>query len=355
MRRGGFWALAAGLGLAATAVLPMSRSDRWWIRALDFPRLQLLALYVAAAPLVLRAAGASRAGRLAAGALVAAAVYQAAWVWPYLPGAPVEVGAASRHDRTRAVRLLVANVRQGNRRVDRLLDLVAAVEPDVVVLDEADDWWVGRLHRLRATFPHATTCPLDNAYGMALYSKLPVDESKVRFLVEPDVPSIHARARLRSGEAVRVISLHPRPPQPASDTGERDAELVLVGREAAATPGPTIVCGDMNDVAWSATSRLFQKVSGLLDPRRGRGLYATFHARTPRWLRYPLDHLFHSGHFRLVQMRTLGDIGSDHLPLLVELAYEPGAAAEQPGPRPAAEDLERAREEVEPVRGARQA
>ena len=82
------------------------------------------------------------------------------------------------------------------------------------------------------------------------------------------------------------------------------------------------MAGDFNDVAWSYTTDLFRDLSGLLDPRRGRGLYATFPADYPL-LRWPLDHVFHSEALALVEMRRLGDVGSDHFPILVELAAVP--------------------------------
>jgi hypothetical protein len=72
-------------------------------------------------------------------------------------------------------------------------------------------------------------------------------------------------------------------------------------------------------------------VSGLLDPRIGRGFFNTFHARIPV-LRFPLDHVFHSNHFRLLELRRLPRFGSDHFPVLVALAWEPEAVREQEAP-----------------------
>jgi hypothetical protein len=102
----------------------------------------------------------------------------------------------------------------------------------------------------------------------------------------------------------------------------------------------------MNDVGWSRTTKLFQKVSKLLDPRKGRGMYPTFNAKSLIW-RYPLDHLFHSDDFRLATIRTLPPIGSDHLPLMVELSHEPSAAKEQAAPPLDRNDRKDAAETVE--------
>jgi endonuclease/exonuclease/phosphatase (EEP) superfamily protein YafD len=112
---------------------------------------------------------------------------------------------------------------------------------------------------------------------------------------------------------------------------ERDAELLMVGRIISQHDRPTIICGDLNDVAWSRTTKLFQKISGLLDPRIGRGLYNSFHAHYPL-IRFPLDHVFHSNHFRLVELKRLPNVDSDHFPIYVSLSYETTAEIVQEKP-----------------------
>ena len=60
---------------------------------------------------------------------------------------------------------------------------------------------------------------------------------------------------------------------------------------------------------------------GNRDPRCGRGMFNTFHADYP-FMRFPLDHVFHSAALALVAMRRLPHIGSDHFPILVELQLD---------------------------------
>ena len=87
-------------------------------------------------------------------------------------------------------------------------------------------------------------------------------------------------------------------------------------------------------------------MSGLLDPRVGRGLYNTYNAGNPIF-RFPLDHVFHSNHFRLFRLVRLPKVGSDHFPVLIELNLEPDAPAEQQPQRPDAGEEAAAAEMVE--------
>jgi endonuclease/exonuclease/phosphatase (EEP) superfamily protein YafD len=352
---------AMTLGAAAmfATALSLTRFKVWWVRIWDFPRLQVAVLAAAALGLWVATAEWGEGGLLLFTLLLAAAAaYQWGMVWRYTRLAPREVEGSAGADPERLLSLVMSNVLQTNRDAERLLRVVRDADPDVVLCVETDEWWRQRLDALAATHPHAVRCALPNTYGMLLYSRLPLEDARIEYLVQDDVPSIQATVRLRNGEGVWLNCVHPRPPAPgeSDESLERDAELLQVGRRVRGTDRPVVVCGDLNDVAWSRTTRLFQKVSGLLDPRKGRGFFSTFHARFPGF-RYPLDHIFHSDNFRLVRMRRLPYVGSDHFPVAAVLSYEPRAAATQEAPTADAGDMHEAHETVanggaKPGRGA---
>ncbi len=345
-------AMILGLVVVVASLLSLVRHKAWWVRVWDFPRLQLAVLGMTA--LLLLAATRAWDGwpGIALGALVAAAVaFQSALVWRYTPLAPREVQRSRSGDPARRLSLVVSNVLQSNREADLVLRAVRDCGADVVLCVETDEWWRERLDRLIDTHPHTVQCALDNTYGMLLYSRLPLEDASVDFLVEDDVPSIQAVVRLRDGQGVWLNCIHPRPPAPgeSDESLQRDAELVLVGRRVRDARLPVVVCGDLNDVAWSHTTSLFQRTSELVDPRKGRGFFSTFHARWPG-LRYPLDHVFHSPAFRLVEMRRLPYVGSDHFPMHVILSLEPDAEQEQAAPEADAADEQEASETVAEAR-----
>lgn len=319
--------------LATVTLLPLLRASHWLVRSMDFPRLQFMtvAAVLLVAQIVLLDLGDGVVWVLI-GVTALCLAWHAVWILPYTTLWPPEVNASRDDSEGRQFSVMVSNVLTPNRGADRLLALVARHQPDLLVTLESDQWWEDRLSVLEARMPHTIKCPLDNLYGMHVYSRLPLGEQEVSYLVQPDVPSIHATIELRSGDKVRAHFLHPAPPSPTQneESSERDAELVIVARSVAESEQPVIVTGDLNDVAWSATTRLFRKISGLLDPRVGRGIFNTFHADYPL-LRWPLDHIFHSPHFTLREIRRLPPIGSDHFPLLVRLTFAPARGDEQEG------------------------
>jgi endonuclease/exonuclease/phosphatase (EEP) superfamily protein YafD len=159
---------------------------------------------------------------------------------------------------------------------------------------------------------------------------------------------MHTLVSLPSGHKIRTHFLHPAPPSPTENekSSERDAELIIVAKSVAESDAPVIVTGDLNDVAWSETTRLFRKISGLLDPRLGRGMFNTFHA--DYWfVRWPLDHLFHSDHFTLSRISRLRGFGSDHFALFTELVLEVGRDVQQSNLKADEDDLDWAKEKVD--------
>lgn len=315
------------LGLAAlvATVLPFVRTDAGLIRMLDFPRVQIavLAAVTFSATLFLDRGRWSTRG-LAAALLVAAA-YQAFRILPYTPLARVEApGARSCPDPSR-IGLLVANVLQSNHDAGRLLAMVERTRPDIVLLLETDQWWDARLAGLEPAYPYVVRQPQQDTYGLHLFSRLELIDPRVRFLLEDYVPSVTTGVRLPSGAVLRLHGVHPKPPRPFHSTTSGDVELMLVAREVRGSRTPAIVAGDLNDVAWSRITRQFQAISGLQDPRVGRGLFSTYNAN---WalLRWPLDHVFFDESFRLVTMRRMNHIGSDHFPVHVVLCHEASGA-----------------------------
>ena len=323
---------ACALPVAATLLSLNRRGTHWIFRMWDFPRVQIATIAAMSALAYrmhfFRGKRRERALLAADAAVVAWQMYR---IRRYTPLWRSTVLRATKNDPDNRITLMMTNVLQTNRSYDRLRSLIERVQPDIVLAVEIDEGWMEALAPIEKDYPHVVRVPLDNLYGMVLWSRLELIDPQVEFLVEHDIPSIHTRVRLRSGKEIALHGLHPRPPEPIHDqsSGPRDAELVIAGRAIAATPDdPTIVAGDLNDVAWSPTSELFVRISGLLDPRVGRGFYNSFHAHVPVF-RYPLDHVFHSVHFELVRLQRLTDIGSDHFPILIELQYDPDATREQ--------------------------
>jgi len=325
-RRWAWWLVVAIAAiLIIISFLPIWQTDHWWVREWDYPRLQAAGLLIiVGAGLWLVDQDRSRTFWAMIAGCVAALGWQVTHFVAYVPPYPKEVASTKSCALGRQISLLNANVLMTNNHYGALLDQVDRVNPDVVLLLETDRAWDGAVANLKKRYPFRLSEPIPNTYGMILMSRLPM-KGRIEHRLQAGVPSAKAFLRLGDGQEIILHALHPEPPWPGDDSGERDAELVGVGREVRDEGRAAVVIGDLNDVAWSRTSRLFKKVAGMGDPRVGRGFYPTFNANWPL-LRWPLDHLFVSPHFELMSIDLLGDIGSDHYPISFRLCLKEPAA-----------------------------
>lgn len=329
-------------------IASLTKFDQWWVRAFDFPRLQISTIIL----FVLIYNGlvfdfTEFWQILIILLLILSFFYQAIKIFPYTFFARKQVYRFKGKNENTSISILVSNVLTPNNQYNKLIDHINKWNPDMVLTLESDKNWEAELNEIEYKYPYSVKIPQNNLYGMHLYSKLELENIEVKYLISDEIPSIHGKVVLRSGSKIKIHCLHPKPPSPSEDdtSTNRDAELLLVGKEV--NNKSTLVFGDLNDVAWSRTTRLFQKISGLADPRIGRGFYNTYNAKIPVF-RWPLDHVFHSLDFSLVKLKRLPSIGSDHFPMYIRLNYKSGAEQLNDEPeKPDEEEKEWAEEKIE--------
>lgn len=194
-----------------TTVIPLSKSTLWWVRCWDFPRQQnlVLGLFCLAAWIHYYDGKYWWHSMLVISALALSCLYQALFMFPYTPLAKKDVPDASpgQNDEKDSIKVVIANVLMTNTKTGRLFKEIRAVDPDVVLFVEVDDKWIERLKPLESDYCFRLKRPQNNYYGMALYSRLPLVDPEVRFLVQKEVPSIHTNLRLQSGRLVRFVGM----------------------------------------------------------------------------------------------------------------------------------------------------
>lgn len=219
--------------------------------------------------------------------------------------------------------VISANVLQENNNFEEFVNIIKKQQPDIFLTMESNQQWEDHLNELETNYPNTVKCPLDNLYGMHLYSKLELKDTELRFLVQDDIPSIRTKVELPCGKLIELFCAHPEPPSPTESetSAERDFELMLIAREIVKSEFPVLTIGDFNDVTWSRNVKRFKKATKLKDPRIGRGFFSTYNAKY-KLLRFPIDHIYLSDHFGLDYLKRMPYYGSDHFAMNYSLCLK---------------------------------
>ncbi len=218
--------------------------------------------------------------------------------------------------------IILANVKMSNRNSQPFVELIKSKKPDLLLVMEVDKWWDNELRALTSIYPFSQHTVNEVAYGMVLYSKLPLKKVEVDYLTNKNVPSFESIITLKNGRNINFHAMHPVPPTHFKDlpdnAGQQENALKKLGKRIDGSKLPSIVAGDLNDVVWSYVDQLTQTKGILYDVRVGRGFYNSYNADN-FLMRWPLDHVFVTKEFKLKKLERLPKIGSDHFPIFVEL------------------------------------
>ena len=315
------------IAVAVASILSVFRNtESRYLKMLDFPRIQLFLVSVVSLLLFVLTTRRWQwwdyllVGGLAAGLVINGSylVYYTPLVSPRVPQAD-----AAAVDSAATISLLLANVKMSNRQSEPLLKLIQEKSPDLVLAMEVDAWWDEQLRPIERDYPYTHEAINAAAYGMTLYSKYPFEDLQVNYLNNEKVPSFETRITLGNGQNVQLHTVHPVPPTRFEDlpdnAGQEEVAMLKLGQQVANENLPAIVAGDINDVVWGYTDELTGTEDLLHDVRVGRGFYNSYDAES-FFLRWPLDHVFVTKEFAVLELERLRDVGSDHFPIYVRLA-----------------------------------
>lgn len=299
--------------------IPYIPSRHWFFRAFEFVRPQLLFIQLMVLGLFIALQTSTSALHLIIlSLLIVSCLFQLIIISPYLPRPKLRKAPSI----AAPIKVMVSNVLMHNELHHLLCDIVKDKKPDLLLTLESNAEWERSLDQLEG-FAFSVKAPKENTYGMHLYSKFPIIQSKLHYLLNEDVPTLEAKVRVGEDRAITVFGFHPKPPSPteAETSVSRDLSFRKLAELVGETKGPIVVMGDFNSVAWSKSTRLFIRRTRLTDPRVGSGFHATFHADYG-FFRFPIDHLLHSHDLTTLSLKVLPHVGSDHFPLWSVLGFK---------------------------------
>jgi endonuclease/exonuclease/phosphatase (EEP) superfamily protein YafD len=230
------------------------------------------------------------------------------------------------------LRVVMANVLVDNHNYESLAALITRERPDVVGLVEVTTAWLAGLAEVRSEFPYRVDYPLGNRGISLWFRQQPLSLDRPEVLATDGNAMVHATFLL-GGQVRHLWLVHPSNPLGHRGRRTSNAELAALAERVASTGGSRLVVGDLNRTEGSPCFRDFLRISGLRDSRLGFGRQPSWPVWSP--YRISIDHAFVSGDLAVTQRRLGPSIGSDHRPLILELAP---AAAESTSQIAAAQD-----------------
>lgn len=211
-------------------------------------------------------------------------------------------------------RAMLMNILASNGNAERVLAAIKAADPDLLLLEEVTPKWAKKLASL--DYPYRVADVRDDCFGIMLLSRYPLSNTNVIFVGTAGVPTLTADVYLPQGE-ISLIGTHPLPPFNAEYSRHRNAQLAALPEVVSWQKNPVLLIGDLNSSPWSFYFKRLLKQSGLKNSMQGFGFQPSWPAGF-RLMRIPIDHVLHDEDIVIHNRAVGGNVGSDHLPVIVD-------------------------------------
>lgn len=219
---------------------------------------------------------------------------------------------------SQTIKIATLNLSMTNTQHSKVSAFIQDYSADVLLLTELTPDWLQNLTTLESIYPHSYVVPRKDGFGIALYSRFPMLNSKTVALDDPSSPAIVSEIDV-NGAKVTVSGVHLFAPMTNKYFHARNRQLEKLAVLINDSKSPAIAIGDLNITSWSSFFSNFIEKTSLQESTTGQGLQ-------PTWPSYffpfyiQLDHILVSEEFFIVSSKSERFVGSDHYPLVAEIA-----------------------------------
>lgn len=209
------------------------------------------------------------------------------------------------------VKLKVAHVNLSNLddRISDVFHIAAGEDLDVISFQElTPDWDMLLFDSLQSVFPYRYQQVRIDPYGMAIYSKHPLQIADT--IQCHGIPMIHIAVD-KAEERFHLVSSYLTPALDKQSLAKASSQLRRIAREVASLDAPVIALGEYNMTYWTPEIREFRNSSKLQNSRRDIAQGN---------LRVPYDHIFFSDELECVQFNEM--IGAEQKYLGIRGTYQ---------------------------------
>ncbi|ORT98080.1 endonuclease [Frankia casuarinae] len=220
------------------------------------------------------------------------------------------------------LRVMSANLLYYNDHADRLGAQIRAANPDVLVLVELSPLTLARVTSsgALASYRYREVHPEPGAFGAAVFSRFPLHDAAAPIV--GGAMSLRATVEVDERRRFVVYAVHTISPTTSAYTDRWRTQLDTLRAQLEHATLPVVMAGDFNA---TRDHRPFRRLvnSGVRDAHDvvGGGWQPTWNSKSlilPPVLR--IDHVLASPAFAVTGFEVGGDFGSDHRPVIADLA-----------------------------------